>query len=57
MADEWGMRDDEHGTFRAQLAPHLYTRSENNRAITFLSPGVKEHCLDAAGADRMKCVW
>jgi len=57
LADEWGMRDDEHGTFRAQLAPHLYTRSENNRAITFLSPGVKEHCLDAAGADRMKCVW
>ena len=54
LAAEWEM--DAEG-YAAHLAPNMYTRSDKNRALTYLSPGVKEQCMDAAGAARIKCVW
>ena len=55
LAEEWGMEDN--SSFHTQLAPCVFTRSDKNRALTYLSPGVKEHCVEAVGADRLKCVW
>jgi len=54
LAEEWDMDTD---GFSTLLAPNLFTRSEKNRALTYLSPGVVDQCVDAAGAARIKCVW
>ena len=54
LAAEWEMDPD---SFASDLAPNIYTRSDKNRALTYLSPGVKDQCVDAAGAARIKCVW
>jgi tRNA (cytosine34-C5)-methyltransferase len=54
LAEEWEM--DMEG-FTEHLTPNLFTRSEKNRALIYLSPGIKDQCIDAAGAARIKCVW
>ena len=54
LAAEWGMIASD---FSQNLAPNLFVRADSNRALTYLSPGIKEQCIDAAGSARVKCVW
>ena len=50
---EWGGT----GTWESEFAAGLHVRSDTNRALTYLSPGVRAACVDRPGAARIKCVW
>ena len=50
---EWGGT----GTWGNEFAAGLHVRSDTNRALTYLSPGVRAACVDRPGAARIKCVW
>ena len=50
---EWGGTE----TWVSEFAAGLHVRSDTNRALTYLSPGVRAACVDQPGAARIKCVW
>ena len=50
---EWGGT----GTWGSEFAAGLHVRSDTNRALTYLSPGVRAACVNQPGAARIKCVW
>jgi len=55
LTREWGGGGG--GDAMREMCACLFTRSTSCRRVTYLSPGIKKMCVDAIGAERLKCVW
>ena len=53
LANEFGLD----AGFKKTIAPNLFARSSKDRSIVYIADGVKKHCIESRGAERMKCVW
>lgn len=53
LTEEFGLSEE----FSIKIAPNLFARSGDDRSVVFIAEGVKKHCIDSPGAERMKCVW
>jgi len=53
LADDFGLGE----MFSKKIAQNLYCRSDSSKSIIYVADGIKEHCIDSIGAERMKCVW
>jgi tRNA (cytosine34-C5)-methyltransferase len=53
LAKDFGLGED----FSKSIAKNLFSRSEQDKSVVYIADGVKDHCIDSIGAERMKCVW